>query len=220
MYSYHFWNFNYLFLNVILPLVKSYADNSTTTLSPTKIRTKFFLIFPEIVAKITCLEGSISTRNMALGRDSTTRPVTCTTSSLGGLGLRGPSEDEALLSLALSLVCCCCCCEEILNDLMTCCVDNMFMLMILVDDDSILLPRGWNRVVVAAADDDGSCGCRANDLTESKHTNDNNKNIKTDTFLMNAIVLKLFLISKWMSCLCVHCNHTQVAFNTNDSVLL
>lgn len=67
----------YLFLNVILPLLRSYADNSHITESPTIMRTKFLRIFPEIVISTTCLDGSISTRNMALGSDSITFPLTC-----------------------------------------------------------------------------------------------------------------------------------------------
>lgn len=66
----------YLFLYVILPLVRSYADNSHTTLSPTTIRTEFFLILPEMVANTSCFDGSISTRNMAFGSDSVTLPFT------------------------------------------------------------------------------------------------------------------------------------------------
>ena len=73
-----------------LPRVKSYADNSITTESPTTILTEFFLIFPDIVAKTIAFDGSISTRNMALGNDSVTFPVTWITSSL--TGFLGPSR--------------------------------------------------------------------------------------------------------------------------------
>jgi len=65
-----------LFRYVILARVRSYADISHVTESPTIMRTKFFRIFPDIVASIICLDGSISTRNIAFGRDSTTRPLT------------------------------------------------------------------------------------------------------------------------------------------------
>jgi len=37
---------------------------------------KFFLILPDIVANTSCFDGSISTLNIALGNDSTTRPFT------------------------------------------------------------------------------------------------------------------------------------------------
>ena len=40
--------------NVIRPLVKSYGDSSSDTLSPAKIRMWFFRILPEVYATIWC----------------------------------------------------------------------------------------------------------------------------------------------------------------------
>src|SRR6516164_9766340 len=64
------------------PRVKSYGESSTATLSPAKIRMKFFLIFPETCASTWCLFSS-STRNMAFGNGSITVAITSMASSLG-----------------------------------------------------------------------------------------------------------------------------------------
>lgn len=69
---------------MILPLVKSYGDNSIVTLSPTRILTQFFLIFPEMVARMGgWVSGAplIEQRNMAFGRDSMTTASISITSS-------------------------------------------------------------------------------------------------------------------------------------------
>lgn len=54
----------YFALHVILPLVRSYGESSTVTLSPGKILMKFILNFPEICANILC-PLSNSTSNIA-----------------------------------------------------------------------------------------------------------------------------------------------------------
>src|SRR5437588_11609363 len=57
------------------PRVRSYGDNTTLTLSPGTMRTKFIRMRPERVARTSCF-SSISTLNMALGRASITLPST------------------------------------------------------------------------------------------------------------------------------------------------
>ena len=64
------------------PRVKSYGESSTATLSPAKIRMKFFLILPETCASTWCLFSSY-TRNMAFGNGSITVAITSIASSFG-----------------------------------------------------------------------------------------------------------------------------------------
>ena len=64
---------------MILPLVKSYGVISTLTLSPGRIFIKFFLIFPDMWARISCPFSS-STRNIAFGSDSSILPSNSITS--------------------------------------------------------------------------------------------------------------------------------------------
>src|SRR5207248_11646829 len=63
------------------PRVRSYADSSTATLSPGKMRIKFFRILPEPCASTWGLFSS-STRNIALGNGSTSDARTSIASSL------------------------------------------------------------------------------------------------------------------------------------------
>ena len=77
-------NSSYFDLHVILPLVRSYGDICTVTLSPGSILIKFILSFPEICANILC-PPCISTVNMALGSDSMTVPSSSITSSFAKL---------------------------------------------------------------------------------------------------------------------------------------
>ena len=74
----------YFALQVILPLVRSYGDNSMVTLSPGSILIKFILSFPEIWAK-TLWPFSISTWNIAFGNASITVHSTSITSSFAKL---------------------------------------------------------------------------------------------------------------------------------------
>src|ERR1700691_5343773 len=64
------------------PRVMSYGVISTWTLSPGRIRMRCMRIFPELCAR-TVYPFSNSTRNMALGRGSTTVPSTVNASSFG-----------------------------------------------------------------------------------------------------------------------------------------
>src|SRR6202162_3602717 len=66
---------------MIRPRVRSYGDSSTRTLSPGRIRMKFFRILPETCARTWCLFSS-STLNIALGRGSMTTAITSIASSL------------------------------------------------------------------------------------------------------------------------------------------
>src|SRR2546426_2986764 len=70
----------HLYRYVIRPLVKSYGDNSTRTLSPGRIRMKCFRILPEMWASTLCLFSN-STWNIAFGNVSRTVPVTSIASS-------------------------------------------------------------------------------------------------------------------------------------------
>ena len=70
---------NYFSLNVILPRLKSYGVISTFNLSPGKILMKFFLILPEMWAKISWSFSSL-TRNIALGIASKMVPSNSITS--------------------------------------------------------------------------------------------------------------------------------------------
>src|SRR5882762_9114238 len=63
------------------PRFKSYGESSTATLSPGRMRMKFFRILPETCASTWCLFSN-STRNMALGRGSKTTAITSIASSL------------------------------------------------------------------------------------------------------------------------------------------
>ena len=69
----------YFNLKVIRPLDKSYGVISTLTLSPGKILMKFFLILPEMCAKISWSFSSF-TRNIAFGIDSIIVPSNSITS--------------------------------------------------------------------------------------------------------------------------------------------
>src|SRR5712692_10326716 len=71
---------NHLYRYVIRPLVKSYGDNSTRTLSPGRMRMKCLRILPEMCASTLCLFSS-STWNIAFGNVSRTVPVTSIASS-------------------------------------------------------------------------------------------------------------------------------------------
>src|ERR1700684_877818 len=64
------------------PRVMSYGVISTWTLSPGRMRLRCIRIFPELCAR-TVYPFSNSTRNMALGRGSTTVPSTVNASSFG-----------------------------------------------------------------------------------------------------------------------------------------
>src|ERR1700722_17924817 len=64
------------------PRVMSYGVISTWTLSPGRMRMRCMRIFPELCAR-TVYPFSNSTRNMALGRGSTTVPSTVNASSFG-----------------------------------------------------------------------------------------------------------------------------------------
>src|SRR5262245_7122155 len=84
---------------MIRPRVRSYGDSSTVTLSPGRILMKCIRIFPEMCAR-TRWPFSSSTRNIALGRGSTTVPSTWTPSSFATLPpapplhrSRAPRED-------------------------------------------------------------------------------------------------------------------------------
>src|SRR5437773_11199329 len=61
------------------PLLRSYGESSTSTLSPGTTRMKFIRIFPEMCARTSCPFWS-STLNIALGRASDTVPSTSMTS--------------------------------------------------------------------------------------------------------------------------------------------
>src|ERR1700683_1679131 len=80
------------------PRVMSYGVISTWTLSPGRMRIRCIRIFPELCAR-TVYPFSNSTRNMALGKGSTTVPSTVNASSFGLLrffllvsSLRGARE--------------------------------------------------------------------------------------------------------------------------------
>jgi hypothetical protein len=70
----------YLLLHVILPLVRSYGDICTVTLSPGRILIKFIRSLPEMCARMVC-PPPISTENMAFGSASVTMPSSSITSS-------------------------------------------------------------------------------------------------------------------------------------------
>src|SRR5208337_527091 len=72
---------NYLYLYTIRPRFRSYGESSTATLSPGRMRMKFFLILPDTCASTWCLFSS-STLNMALGNGSITVAITSIASSL------------------------------------------------------------------------------------------------------------------------------------------
>mgnify|MGYP003296073972 CR=1 FL=1 len=73
---------NYYFaLQVILPRLRSYGDNSNLTLSPGSILIKFILNLPDICACNLCPFSS-STLKLVFGSDSTTTPSTSITSSV------------------------------------------------------------------------------------------------------------------------------------------
>src|SRR5580700_325471 len=63
------------------PRFRSYGESSTATLSPGRMRMKFFRILPETCASTWCLFSS-STLNMALGSGSRTVAITSIASSL------------------------------------------------------------------------------------------------------------------------------------------
>src|SRR5579864_2068960 len=63
------------------PRVRSYGESSTATLSPGRMRIKFFRILPETCASTWCLFSN-STRNMAFGSGSRTTAITSIASSL------------------------------------------------------------------------------------------------------------------------------------------
>src|SRR5215212_4075741 len=65
---------------MIRPLVRSYGENSTSTLSPGRMRMKCLRILPEMWASTLCLFSS-STWNIALGNVSRTVAVTSIASS-------------------------------------------------------------------------------------------------------------------------------------------
>ena len=66
---------DYFFLQVILPWLRSYGDNSTVTLSPSSILMLFIRSLPDMWACI-WWPFSSSTLNIAFGNASTTTPVT------------------------------------------------------------------------------------------------------------------------------------------------
>ena len=70
----------YLSLQIILPLDRSYGDNSNVTLSPGRILMKFILNLPLICASTWC-PFSNSTWNIAFGNFSTTVPSISITSA-------------------------------------------------------------------------------------------------------------------------------------------
>ena len=79
-FNFHFFTLlisrlGYLNRYVIRPLVRSYAESSTSTLSPGRIRMKFLRIFPDAWASTSCPLGS-SILKKALGSASLTRPST------------------------------------------------------------------------------------------------------------------------------------------------
>src|SRR6266550_7214122 len=79
------------------PLVKSYGDNSTRTLSPGRMRMKCLRILPEMCASTLCLFSS-STWNMALGRVSKTVPVTSIASSFSDIPSLVMSDEQRVMS--------------------------------------------------------------------------------------------------------------------------
>src|SRR6188474_2182171 len=82
------------------PRVRSYGDSSTSTLSPGRMRMKFFRIFPEMCARTWCLFSS-STLNIAFGSGSTTVAMTSIASSLdmaSGAHGGGPHRGQAARS--------------------------------------------------------------------------------------------------------------------------
>src|SRR5215467_7238772 len=82
------------------PRVRSYGESSTATLSPARIRMKFFRIFPEMCASTWCLFSS-STRNIAFGSGSITVAITSMASSLGNRFTSSIRDGRGNLGFAL-----------------------------------------------------------------------------------------------------------------------